>query len=489
MAEYTKPDLPGTQIRIVGDTVQSVPPSLADIVAIPFAHDSGPVGADPTAAGGGIRLLQEFADFDKFYGSSDTAGRRAVLQAFQGIGAGKGGAGAVVAYRMAATGIAPAAKIINNTGAAAAITLTAKWKGTAGNLISYAIAADPRVAANDILRILYNGAEVERYSYLRTDITALGAAITARPSRYVVPSAITTGTALTLTSGTALTAGNDGGVLTSVEWLAALDALEFERFSILAPYLLTDSTIRAAVVAWVQAQEAASRPVMLVLGGDNSDTLALAIARSTAINDPHVVNVGVGIYHDDLLNRDLNTAELAPRIAGIIAARGLRSALTFADLIGLSFVSGGLTVSDLKAAKDGGVVGIHRAETGTAGLHIVWGVTSFTTKTDAARPYPYFSEPRLVRLNDLYIREMREWGNANIVGDLPVNADTRDAVRTKGRGIIDRYLRDGLLDPDPAPYIRTPIPADVTLRDAVLFEFGWQAAFTANFVLGQGRVK
>lgn len=499
MAEFTKPDLPGTYIKIVGESIASIPPSLADIIAIPFAHDSGPVGADPTSAGGGPRLLNEFTDFDRIYGSSDTAGRRAVLMAFQGIGSGRGGAGAVVGYRMAnTTGLLAASKVIQNTTPAAAITLTARWKGTAGNNISYTLTADPRVPANDVLRILYNGAEVERYSYVKTNITALAAAINARPSRYVTtPLAPTvTGVALTVAAApVVLTGGNDGGTLTSVEWLAALDALEYERFSLLAPYLLTDSTIRAAIVGWVQAQEALSKPIMLVVGGDNADTLSLAVARSAGIGDPHVVNLGVGIYHDDLLNRDLNTAELAPRIAGVIAARGLRSALTFADLIGLHFVSGTLASTDLKAAKDGGVTSIHKSETPDADLHIVWGVTTWTSTVDAARPYAYFSEPRLVRLNDLFIREMREWANEFVVGDLPVNADTRDAVRTKGRTIIDRYLREGLIepgDPDrnlPEPYIATPVSPDPNLRDAVLFEFGWAAAYTTNYVLGQGRVR
>lgn len=496
MALYVKPDLPGTSIKIVGESLTSIPPSLADIVAIPFAHDSGPLGSDSAASGGGVQQLLQFSDFDRIFGSSDTAGRRAVLQAFQGLGNGKGGAGEVVAYRMAnSTGLLAASKVLQNTTPTAAITLTAKYKGSGGGNISVGVIQDPRIAANNILRVLYNGAEVERYSHLKTDITALGAAITARPSAYVVPSAITTGVALAVIAPAVLTGGNDGGALTSVEWLAALDAFEYERFSLLAPYLLTDDSIRAAMVAWVQAQEAASRPVMLVVGGDNSDTLSTATTRSSAINDPHVVNMGCGTYHDDTLNRDVNTAELAPRIAGVIAARGLRSALTFADLFGLHFSTGALATTDLKAAKDAGITAIHRAETGDAELHIVWGVTTFTNKADAARPYPYFSEPRLVRLNDLFIRGMREWANEIVVGDLPVNADTRDAVRTQGRSMLDAYLRDGLLEPGdasrgiPAPYISTPISDDPNLADAVLFEFGWQAAKTANFVLGNGRVR
>lgn len=493
MAIWVKPDLPGTSVKIVGETIQTIPPTIADTVAIPVAHDWGPLGSDSGGVSGelgGPQLLTSFSEWERRFGTSDTAGRRAVLQAFQGVGLqGQGGAGAVIAYRMAATGILAASKAITNTTPATALTITAKYKGTAGNNLSYAIAADPRIAANDIFRLLFNGVEVERYSYLRTDIASLAAAINARPSSYITAVSNITGVALTVTAGTALTGGNDGGVLTSTEWLAALDALEFKSFSILAPYLLTDSTIRAAVVAWVQGQEAANRPMMLVIGGDNADTVATALTRASTINDPHVITLGPGIYHDDLLNRDINTAELGPRIAGVLAARGLKSALTFADLAGLHAVSGGPLVSDLTALKKGGVTAIHLSETGSAELHIVWGVTTFTNQADVARPYAYFSEPRLVRLNDLFIRRMRLWANTFVVGDLPVNDDTRDAVRTFGRGLIDEYLRQGLLDPAPEPFIRTLVSGDPNFRDSVLFEFGWQAAFTANFVLGQGRVR
>lgn len=493
MAIWVKPDLPGTSIKIVGETIQTIPPSIADIVAIPFVHDSGPLGVDsPGVSGelGGPQLLESFSEFERLYGTSDTAGRRAVLQAFQGVGLdGQGGAGGVLAVRMAGTGVLAASKLITNTTPATALTITSKWKGTAANGISYAIAADPRIAANDMFRLLFNGVEVERYSYLRTDVASLAAAINARPSSYITAVSNITGVALTVTAGTSLTGGNDGAALTSVEWLAALDQLEFKSFSILAPYLLTDPTIRAAVVAWVQGQIAADRPLMLAVGGDNSDTVSTAITRAQGINDPHVVTLGAGIYHDDLLGRDINTAELAPRIAGVLAARGLKSALTFADLAGLHAVSGTPVTSDLVALKNGGVTAIHLSETGEAELHVVWGVTTFTNKSDIARPYAYFSEPRLVRLNDIFIRQMRLWANSFVIGDLPVNDDTRDAVRTHGRGLIDAMLRAGLLDPAPEPFIRTPVSGDPNFRDSVLFEFGWQASFTANFVLGQGRVR
>jgi hypothetical protein len=492
MATWVKPELPGTSIRIVGETVQTISPSFSDVVAVPAPFSWGPVGFAPASVDGGQPgLYTSFAQFEGDYGSSDTPGHRAVLQAFQGMGLpGQGGAGGVLVYRMAASGAAVATRSATNTSSAPALRLDAKYKGTDGNLISYSVGPDPRDGAQDMLRILFRGAEVERYVYAKTDITALVTAINVRPSSYVVATMLATGVALAVQAGQALTSGADGDTLTSAEWLDALDALEFKQFSLLAPYNLTDPSIRASLLAWVQQQEAANRPVMVVVGGAAGETLATAITRSQAMADPHVVNFGVGTYHDSLLNRDLSTAELAPRIAGVLAARGLKSALTFADLAGLTVVgSTGAASDELAAAKNAGVTVLGQSESGDSELHVVWGVTSFTSKTDPARPYAYFSEPRLVRLNDIFIRRMRQWANSFVVGDLPVNNDTRDAVRTEGRNIIEEFRRDGLLDDSPEPFIRTPISNDPSLRDAILFEFGWQAAYTTNFVIGMGRVR
>lgn len=494
MSTFVKPENPGTVVTIIGERIQSIPATFAETVAVPIVADWGPLGSERTAEQ--KVPLQRFEEYEALYGSSDTPGRRAVYQAFKGMGVnGQGGAGAVIPYRMAVAGAAAAFRIFNNTGAAPAITLTAKYKGTLGNSITVAIGPDSRDATRDIVRLLLNGAEVERYVYTKTNITDLAAQINLR-SKYVVASAVTSGTALAVTAGQVLQTGNSGDVLDNAAWLAAFEALEFEQFTLIAPYNLTDATTRAAFVEWVRQMSAANRPVMGVIGGLAAETLADALTRSAAINDPDLVNVGVGTYRDSALARDLSTAELAPRIAGILAARGLKSALTFADVADLTVVGAtGVQSDELVAAKNGGVTVLARSETGESDLHVNWGVTTFTDKASASRPYEYFSEPRLVRMNHIFIRNIRQYGNSKIVGDLPVGDDARDALRVEGTRLINEMLRDGLLEPGTPgtqiepPYFRTPVPNDPALRDAVLFEFGWAAAFTANFVIGVGRVR
>jgi hypothetical protein len=480
---FVKPDLPGSVVRFVGETLIRPAPSAADVVAVPIIHDWGPLGADE-----GARLVSSFAEFEAVYGAGDTAGRDAVLGAFQGVGVGtQAGAGGVLVYRMATGAAAKATIVIQNTTPAAALTLTAKHEGDAGEDISYVVEDDPQNAARDRLRILFRGATVEKYTYTPTDITALAASINAR-SQYVDASGVTSGTALTPTAGTSLAGGDNGSVLTVTEWQAALDALEFERFGLFAPFNLTDGAIKAVIFSWQQAQADGMRPVMVVFGGASGETVDQAITDAAIYNDEHVVRFGVGTYHDDLLDKDLSTAQLAPRIAGVLAARGETMALTRAELGGLTLVSGGPTSDELVAAAGGGVTCLRRTASPTTDLVVSKGVTTFTDENVDAKPLEVFSEPRMVRVMDNFIRSVVEWGDDIAIGDLTVTEDARALVRGKIRGLGEDLERRGLIDPGTLEVSVEP-PDDPTLSDAIPFEFGWRFTRTVNYIIGNGRVR
>jgi hypothetical protein len=383
-------------------------------------------------------------------------------------------------------------------GGANAIRLDAIYKGTRGNLVSYAIESDPALpSTNDRLRILFNGVTVERYSFLRTaDQQALVDLVNAS-SKYATATLLgtATGAALATTTGTSLAGGTDGSAPSANDVDAALQALQFKQFGVIAPANITDSSQIAQLVSWVQAQEEANRPVRLVIGGAAGETLSTAIARSDTINDPHVINFGVGTYHDDLLDADLSTAQLAPRIAGILAARGEDKALTFAEIAGVSIAAGGVASDELRAAIDGGVTVLMEDSMPNAELRILQGVTTFTDRSVAGRPYDVFSEPRFVGIMDNFTRGMRQFGNDEVVGDLPVNDDTRAFVRRELSRRVSDLLRRGLIEEGddaldiPAPTFDVPRLGDPSLLDAIPYTFGWQFTRTANYVIGNGTVK
>jgi len=384
-------------------------------------------------------------------------------------------------------------QILNTAGSpVAAVEITAKWTGERGNAYSYVLDADPADATNrQRFRLLFNGAVIETYTFAKATPADLVSAINARDVGNITAELLVGSSPLATSTGTSLTGGDNGDTLTSAEYVEALAGLEFQPFSLLAFANLTDDSIQASVLAWVQTQDEEDRPVMWVVGGEADETIDDAITRTTDLADPHVVNFGVGTYHDDLVEADLSTAQLAPRIAGILAARGKRQALTAAKLGGLHVVgTTGISSDDAKVAVQNGVTVAIRTESPDVDLRIAKGLTTFTDDNDEDRARDIFEEPRHVRIMDAFKRDMRRWGDDVVIGNVPVNQDTRDAVRQQGNVLIAELLRDGLIltvadGASQDPFITTPVTTDDTLP----FNFGWQFARTANFLLGSGTVR
>lgn len=492
------PVVPQTVISFTGSKAPRIPSAAADTVMIPVVHDWGPDYADaPGTDGlqGGIQELNSFDDWTGLFGDSDTAGRTAVAGAFAGQSlAGAVGAGSVIVARMVGASGARATVVINETGATPGLTLTGKYKGSRGNRISYTIDADPaNPAVNDRLRLFLDGVVQETYTYAQTDVTGLAAQINARSA--LVTAADDESSGVQLIAGSAnLAAGDDGSTLLAADHLNALNALRMAPASILACYDLTDAAIQASYLSWVQAQDAASRPVRWVVGGAAAETLADAQARQAALADKHVINFGVGTWHDDLLDKDLSTSQLAPRIAGILAARGQLSSLTYAKIGGLHAV--GQTAADdadIASAVQTGVTVLMPAAAADADVRVAKGVTTYIGDS-VEEPQDVFGDPRLVGIMDNYVRSMKQWGDDNIIGDLPVSDDSRNAVYGEARRLQKALLDAGLILPGdgasiPAPWVNVQnTDANPAYADTIPYTFGWQFAKTANAILGQGTV-
>lgn len=486
MADFVVPDLPSSAVYWEGGESPATTPSFSATVSVPIVEEWGPLGADV-----GPVLYTTFPQYEEDFGTGDSPGRDAVLSAFNGTGMiSGGGAGGVYVYRMATNAAAPAAKTINNTAGspAAALTLTAKYTGVAGNRIKYVIEDDPIATGKDRLRLLRDGTSVESFSYDETDITSLAAKITSR-SKLVTPSAVTSGVTLAhnTSAGTALTGGANGDTLDAAAWQAALDALEFADAGIFAPYNLPPSAtaIRAQVAAWAVAQAAAMRPVRAVFGGAADEDVDDAIDDAELIRDPHIVRFGIGTYHDDVLGKDVSTSQLAPRIAGVLAARGRRASLTNAHLAGLHALQG-ISHDDLVLARNNGVSALHRISSPTAELAVSEGVTTYIADT-ADMPYDIWSEPRIVGLLDFVLRHMVQYGQEIIIGNVPVTDDTRTDVRNELGNVLEQLERDGLAEPG-SSWKQVDPSNDPALRSAIPYRFGFIPTMTAKYLIGIGRV-
>lgn len=490
LSALRRPENPGTYITLIGQRTVRPPASVAETVAIPVVSDWGPLGADE-----GVITCETFADYEELFGDSDTPGRDAVLGAFVGAGI-EGGpaAGVVLVYRMAVAGdVERSTKTIKNTKEAPedAVVLTAKYAGVRGDRISYSIATDPIDETKHRFQVLFDGVVKERYSYTKAEVSTIVARLNASSS-LVTAKLEKDGTALATTAGTALAGGDNGETLTATEWGEALDTLEFSDFSVFAPFDLTDSGIRASVFSWTVNQADEMRPVTSFLGGKKDEDLTEAITRASGIADPHVVAVAGGEFHDDFLEKDVSTSQLAPRLAGIFAGLGEARSLLNVPVAGLHQIGAEVIAPDeLATAAENGLTVFKRTTRPDAELVVANGVTTFTDPDDEARPLELFSDPRIVRVGDLFIRRIKEWGEINIVGPTTVTEETEAAVRNEGiaqlNSLLDRQLiLPGATDAE-RPFFR--IVSGSGVEDAVVFEFGFKFARTTKYLIGQGKVR
>lgn len=427
-SKSNRPTLPGAYFNFQSEVVESIPSSPGSAVAIPFTHDWGPFET--------VVRVSSFAEFQNIYGSADdTQGYRAVKQAFQGEGLdGRNGAGEVVCFRFGGEASAKATKTLNNTSAAAAITLTARYEGTRGNDLSVTTQNYAGDSSLNELIILDGSTVLERYRYTDADITDLAAQINAG-SDWVTAGSVTSGTALAAVSASALTSGNDGTTLLAGDWTAAMNALDVHRFAVFCAHNLTDSGIRASVASWTDAQNELGKRFFSIFGGAAGESLATATTRSEALASPNCLNVGIGTVTDSTLgtggtSQALSTSEFAARVAGALAARGEYQSLTHARFVGIELTVGA-TLSELESAFDAGIIALARDSHATAPVHVKTGLTTWTqadADADPTKPYLIYRQPKYVRTIHGVESDLTRFAEENIIGVRVINDATRNAV-------------------------------------------------------------
>lgn len=481
----SQPKLAGSFFDFRTSDIPVIPASIGRKVALVFTHSWGPINAAVECASLGEWL-------EKFGGdpSNPTSGYIAAVEAFKGSGFnGERGAGGLIAYRAAAPAAAKATHILTNTTPATAITLTAKHEGTTGNALRVTTQDHAADTTKDELVLLDSGGAVlETYVYTDVNIADLAAQINAA-SAYVTAVEAITGVKLTAVASASFTGGADGSTLTSTEYGDALDALSVPRFGVLAFENLTDGAIQATVLAWAKGQDASGHRFFTVLGGALDEDITAAVTRSAAMNDPNFINVGVGSIADDAILVSgsgvvLSTAQLAPRIAGLVANRGERQSLTFAKLADLRIVVGP-SATDIVKAYDNGVVVLSRASDAQATVRVEKGLTTYTSDT-SDMPRGVFSVPRFVAVMHGIQDDLTQWAEENVIGQSSVDDDTRYAVLSQINALLTERQRLGAIQAGWSASIATSPPPnddDAFVAFVISAHFGRsteQVLFTAQ---------
>lgn len=460
-SKANRPKRPGAYVNFDVGTVAQVIPAQGPTAAILFTHDWGPSNQ--------VVRVNSFQEFQAVYGPSDnTQGYRAVKQAFQGEGLpGVGGAGSVLALRVAASAKAKATRILQNTTPATAVTLTARYDGTYGNNLKATVQDYASNASYSELILKLGTVEVERYLFLDADQNGLAADINAN-SKWVTAAVNINGVAMKADGTTidlAFTGGNDGSTLAIGDYTAAWALLEVERFAVLAHADLTDTPTVASLKAWADGQNAIGRRFRVVIGGAAGEGASTANTRSTTQNDPVIINLGIGTYTDATLGSggtalDISTAQLAPRLAGILCARGEGQSATFARLFGLT-IKVGPTQSEILTAFDAGTTVISRDSHATAPTRIEKALTTYTTKTDATKPYLIFRNPKFVGTMMGIENDLTQIAEEKFIGKLPVNDKSREFLVAQGKLLCDaRVQTNAIQEAYTVAIDRDPPPSD-----------------------------
>lgn len=420
-----RPVLPGAYVNFVAAQQAVVPVSVGSLVAIPFTHDWGPLEI--------AVQVNSLADFQRVYGATNTSpGYYAVQQAFKGEGvAGRGGAGAVLAYRMGSSAAAKATKTLQNTTPATALTLSARYQGAKGNLLTVTTQDYASDATKTELIVYLSGSEVERHRFLDADINDAAARINAN-SQWLTAVANISGVALGIVSNQALTAGNDGSTLIAQDWTDMMTAMGVFRFGILAPYDLTDIPITASLRTWAEGLNAQGKRFFTVVGGLTDELITTAKTRAAALASYNFSTVGVGSVRDNSLfdtsgiAKILSTAQFGPRIAGALAGRGERMSLTYARFSDIELLNGA-TVAQIADAYDNGVMVLEQ-DSNQNPVRINQARTAYVTAIDGNHPVNIFYEPKFVRTMQIFEMEITENAEANYIGQVPVNSATAESI-------------------------------------------------------------
>lgn len=308
----------GTYIEGVSKTLSGVYTLIKAALAGITLGQRGTVAIPFTASWGPVEEFQQIGSKTEFlntFGNGSTVGQtgaKVAAHAWQGPDK----PNIVLAYRMATDAVAYAQIVLNDTLAAAALTLKGKHKGTRANSFEATVAVNAVDGAKKDLKITEGG--VLKATYTGATVQDIANAIAADGEALITATVADGKGAATLANAASapFTGGNDGETLLAADYTAMLAALETQVFNTLAlGTATTDETILASVESWVKDQRDQGKRITWVRGGGSGwdTTPADANTKSQAINYRGIINVGNGVD-------SYTAAEMAIYVAAVLAS-------------------------------------------------------------------------------------------------------------------------------------------------------------------------
>lgn len=157
----------------------------------------------------------------------------------------------------------------------------------------------------------------------------------------------------------------------SVQYANLRDELSVQDFNVFVYPTVIDATEQTATKAWVESCREEGKHFMYVAGGDAASDadIEAGIARSIILKDEYIVNLVTGVVLAD--GTEVQSADYAPFIAGLIAGTPINKSITYAELpiadvtlrLKNSQVNKALISGSLVIIKDGNKVRIEQGVT------------------------------------------------------------------------------------------------------------------------------
>ncbi|MDF2726051.1 MAG: hypothetical protein K0Q59_5729 [Paenibacillus sp.] len=318
------PVLPGMYMNFQAAALAAVQPGARGIVAVPVKAHWGPV-----------RQFMEIASLASAidtYSGDVTSGATAYTALQLAL---LGGAKTVLAYRIADTDAAKATCTLQDTTEETPVNvvkLEAKYPGARGNHFKVTVQVNPIDSGKKDVRLLEGTTLLKTFTFADSTAQAAVDAINNDASNvWVTAIKLADGNGhLKDGSGFSFAGGNSGiADIAAEDYMDALDACETQQFDLLALDGVSDSSIQASVVSWVNRVRSEGKPVIAVLGGSAADDLSVsaAMARSASFNHEGIVNVGTGAIWS---GSNYSSAQLSAYVAGLVAGQKLSESTTYA---------------------------------------------------------------------------------------------------------------------------------------------------------------
>ena len=411
----------GTYINFVSAVTAALAPGTQGAVGIIGTADWGP---ENTA----VQITTQ-GELDAYLGGAGLAAiyggtlRDAVLQALDGFD--DGGATSVVFYRaVSVTGAAATVSLkdVSND----AVALSAKYDGVRANNWSVTVLNNPTVPANMDVTVWESGRPIAQFLNVPGGTNdALVDAISVSNQQLVTASLVgAAGRKLAVVSSTAaatFASGDSGSDVAITDYAAAQQVFENWILAAVALANVDDGPTLDQFAAWVKSynQSTGFRSYGIV-GGVAGEQLTDALARSYVPNPAattgnydncDIINVG----GTDILRLSdlavLSTAYLAPRLAGAIAATGIKRSMTGVTWTGYR-VNNPLSDGGYIAATEGGVFCFRQDDPITVSVEsgVTAQVTSNTAEDETARPFQH-TKIRNVSIDHFIAGQLTTEGN------------------------------------------------------------------------------